>query len=151
MKCTACDVGLCYGSFEYRNKCTGRKEGISCACKCRITEFADGFTKTVSFIGGAACATGGFLTLPVPPISGFLFGTASSLMSKPIRKEISGEQLEFDDSVSEALTLGMIGASVGSGIGLIAGAATAAETAIAVATLTGAAKLGADLFKNNKT
>ena len=64
---------------------------------------------------------------------------------------MNGEHLEFDDSVSEALKFGAIGASIGSGIDLVNGAKTAAEISTAVVTLTGAAFAGAQSFKCNKT
>ncbi|KAL7014848.1 hypothetical protein ACKWTF_016151 [Chironomus riparius] len=152
MKCSACDDELCGRLYENRNKCTGKKEGITCTCKCRVTEFADAFTKTASFVGGAACIGGGiFVGALVPPVRGFCIGAGSSLMSKPFRKEMNGEHLEFDDSVGEALTFGAIGASIGSGIALANGAVTATEISTAVVTLTGAVLAGAQSIKCNKT
>jgi len=85
-----------------------------------------------------------------PPVRGFLFGAGSSLISKPIRKEMSGEHLDFDDSVSEALKFGAIGASLGAGIGLVNEATTSAALTTAVGVLTGAAYAGAKCFENNK-
>jgi len=46
------------------------------------------------------------------PVGGFLVGAGASLISKPIRKDISEEHLEFEDSVSEALVYGAVGSVV---------------------------------------
>lgn len=46
------------------------------------------------------------------PVGGFLLGAGASLISKPIRKDIIEEHLEFKDSVSEALVFGAVGSVV---------------------------------------
>jgi len=58
MRCSACENGDCDGLYVNRNKCVGKKEGITCTCKCRVTETADILTKGISFVGGAACYGG---------------------------------------------------------------------------------------------
>lgn len=69
----------------------------------------------------------------VPHLLGFLLATGASLVSKPIRKEMSEEHLEFDDSVSEALTFGTAGA----GLALLGTATTPTDAAAAVGALAG--------------
>jgi len=87
----------------------------------------------------------------IHPLRGFFIGIGSSLISKPFRKEMSGEHLDFDDSVSEALIFGVLGAGIGSGVDLLNTAATSTESTAAVVALTGAALAGVNNIKSNRT
>jgi len=58
MKCSYCSEGKCERKYENRFKCRGTKEGVSCACKCRMTEKLDADTKLLSKLLGAASIAG---------------------------------------------------------------------------------------------
>ena len=58
MKCSACANEECGGDYENRSKCVGRKENVSCACKCRMTRKADVITKGLSAVGGGLAIGG---------------------------------------------------------------------------------------------
>lgn len=46
------------------------------------------------------------------PVGGFLMGAGASLITKPIRKEMDEEHLEFNDSASEAFMFGGAGSVI---------------------------------------
>jgi len=58
MRCSACENEDCEGLYANRKQCVGRKEGIVCKCKCRVSAIFDILTKAASFVGGAACIGG---------------------------------------------------------------------------------------------
>ena len=75
----------------------------------------------------------------MPGVKCGLIGAGASLVSIPFRKDMAGEHLEFEDSLTEAVAFGVTGAGLGAGFGALNAAKTVAETSTALGVIGGAA------------
>ena len=58
MRCSTCTAHECEGDYDLRHRCTEKKEGIKCTCKCHITAVKYALTNGGSIIGGVGMIIG---------------------------------------------------------------------------------------------
>ncbi|KAG5679862.1 hypothetical protein PVAND_009399 [Polypedilum vanderplanki] len=137
MKCSACRDNKCYGDYDYRHRCVGKKEGVECTCSCQASN-GEAVVAAISSIGIGVAATAGGIALTVA--TGGLFalfggaalaGAGSSLIFFSIQKKIAGECMTIGDTIKDVAVGATIGAITGpigaSGGALAKGASGAAK------------------------
>lgn len=133
MKCSACANDDCYGDYDFRYRCTGKKEGVECSCCCQAST-AEAVAATISSVAIGAAATAGkffcsfscfnFFNLlhsggiALTVMTGGLFAiiaggaiasAGSSLIFSPIQKKLAGECMTVEDTLKDFA----LGATIG--------------------------------------